>query len=1328
MTRILALDLGIGSYGIALQERTEDGDQKHFRFPIVRSCTLPGDYAELTAVRTRRRMWRTRQAHKAREAWLREVFQKCGLGEAVLHGRRLKQIVVEETGPDGKPVKKQRWTQDADNPPDYRLEREFPPRPGTVTQDKAPSDEAGARLIYNGAALRCLLLLGREAQEAAQGQPLLPWQVFKALHSAIQKRGYDPKVPWARKSSKPAAADPASRSQGHVQGQSLVLANEPTPAAVGAFARMREAGSSPVSAALSSPAKKATQSKKKATSEATEEADTEEQLSEEEKKERKEEQASLERALTMQGIVEGLSPDERHHFPCFWEAHRMGLWKPEQPTVVHARLTHEADSCKWADLDDPAEKFKPAAERSKYAKLPAIFPRRMVEAELVALCEAAAALLPQLSMSGYEIAYGPLGIPYPNIPRRDDEARKVEEQRRAALAALPEEERKKYVRGKAVEWQGALAQKAPTFDNRGPSPCVLIPRYKVAKCDIRHDKDGLVPESALAAEVSFLLQVKHFRFTPEVMDDSKPGGFRDSLSAEEVRKLHAEHFLQTVVPNIGGSSDHALMVNRKNLLTPWLEKNIGPDTRPKPGLEGKGKAALEKPKATGRSRFSRPALRLVKELILSGLAPAEFKAELLDLANPRWAELRKAVRLVKEDGSDFNLEELKGLRPVDLDFLDNLGASWEKISIRDERLEAISEKTQAEQEARQAAITRMIGMEINPKIRHRLTLLDTLLDEVVKEQGIPDKVVLEFAREEWLGPKRRKELMDFQNQRKQENITARMNLGGDASPKALLKTQLLEEQAGRCLFCGKQFSRTDTVQVVNGELSFDNAHLAHVVADSKGGPRAYVNLVLACDGCNRTQKERYHADVFAQGDFQLGWDAFTGIVENLPGMRPFKKKLLCTKSEDEAAQMVQNKTALQETAWIAKLARVLISLKFGWKLDAEGEKRNIVVVTGSVTNRVAMKYELYSLLGGPERLQKLAKDKQAIDQMIESVTNAEESELEELGKKMADTWKSKKRKGDERWERDHMLWLLRRLKISNEDALNEKDRGDDRHHALDAMILSFLPHWTGNPGKSLRFGLPPQMRDKEAFRPYLEKLYPTVLISQKPELEESFYGARRLGAGSAATKRYILREIAYSGINPKFSPSTLSKRAKNIYDPHIRAAVVAFAGQEPKEQAWLDYCAKLADEGLKPGGPRIKNVRCVVSEQLTEYEDFSKDGTGAWRRGDKNQGWFICEKKDKEGEYAIEPVYVHQSKLKLEQRILTEGRYKRMVGFFVRDEVVSLDEPITGIMEPLPVGRYLIRTMKLNGQVELSNNCGHQYKPVNINSLLRAGFQKAALG
>lgn len=1284
--RILALDLGIGSYGIALQERSGTRENRQFTFPIVRSCTLPGDWADLKEERTRRRMWRTRLAHIEREGWLRQVFERCGLQEAVLWGRRLKKVAVEETGPGGVKVTRKRWTQDVENPPDYRLEREFPPQPGKKTHDGAPADEQGARTVYSGAALRCLLLLGEKAQMDVQGRTLEPWQIFKALHSAIQKRGYDAAVPWARTPTvKPLVAADAAGKKGR-------------------------------------------KSKKTEAVEADAEPDGEPVLSEAEAKERNEEKASLERALTMKGVVEGLSPHARFHHPCFWEAYRMGLWDAAEPEVIRLRQTHDARSCKWDDQPDPANKFKNANEReqARYALLPAIFPRQMVEAELIALCEAAARQLPALSVSAYEIAYGPTGLPYPNIPRRDPAKQEVEAQRRAALKALPPELRETFVRGKAAEWQGALSQKAPTFDNRGPAPCALVPRFNVAKCELRFDKGGLVPDSALAAEVSFLLQLKNFRFVPEVKDDARPGGVRDSFSPVELKRLHEDHFAATVLARMASGMTGGAMT--KKMLCDWMGENIGPKTTPKPGQDGKGKDIIEMPKATGRARFSRPALRLVKELLLSGFSPAEFKAALLDLSNPAYDELRKAVKLVGDNGREMNTKEMRGMIAADLDFLDNIGASWDKISIRDERLEALSELTQSEKEARQAAITRMIGMEINPKIRHRLTLLDHILDEVIADGRPLDRVVLEFAREEWLGPKRRKELLEFQAERKQQNITARMNLGEKASPKSILKLQLLTEQSGHCLFCGKNFAEPNTAN--HEGLSLEDAQISHIDADSKNGTRAYVNLVLACGGCNQKQGNLYHADAFARGGiFPRGWDSFVTDVEKCSTMRPFKKKLLCTKSVEEAREMLQNKTALQETAWIAKLSRVLICLKLGWKLDAEGEERRIVVVTGSVTNRVASKYGLYSLLGGPERVKKLADAKVAIEAAIKNVEAASDDDLDQLCDAFPKEWKAKKRKGADHWDKDFALWWLRRLRIANEDEINEKDRNDDRHHALDAMVLSFLSHKAGNPSQSLYFSLPPDKNWKEwleLFRHYLDGLYPEVLISARPELEQSFYGARRVGLQSAATKRYVLREIAYSGINPKFSESTLSKRANNILDPHLRAAVVAFASTKRTEKDWLSYCERLSNEGTKPGGPPVVKVRCIVSEQLTEYADFSKDGAGAWRRGDKNQGWFVCEKKGKEGKYAIEPVYVHQSKTVLEECLLKSGKYQRITGFFIRDEVVSLAQAVTGIKDPLPEGSFVVRSMRADGYVALSVNSGHVFSPVHIDTLMEKGLAKVS--
>lgn len=1274
MKRILALDLGIGSYGIALQERSGEGEARQFSFPVVKSCTLPADWAELDAVRTARRMWRTRIAHKQREKWLRQVFQESGLDGAVLYGRQISSKKILQS--DGT----QRY--ELKSPGDFRLEREFPPKLGDKAKDGAASDEAGSKTVYCGAALRCLLLLGPEAQNAVQGRQLEAWQIFKALHSAIQKRGYDPRVPWARQPAVVKADD---------QGKPKKVAK-----------RGQESSNDDLVETV---------------------VQSEDAILEE-----KENQASEARAATMKAVVEGLHSDMRYQHPCFWETAQMGLWSASEPEAVLLRQTHHAHSSKWADVTDPAQALKPAGERDRYAKLPAIFPRQMVEEELIALCEAAGTLLPELAGRTHYIIYGPVGMAYPNIPRRDPAKHAEEAQRRSAFSELTKEQQKKFVRGKEAEWQGALSQKAPTFDNRGPASCALMPEhYRVAKCDLRYKKDGSPePESLLASEVSFLLQLKNFRFTPEVKDASAPNGLRDAFSPAELKRLFEETFVQTVIPRMQKGASSALT---KKMLCDWMIPVIGPKTTPKPGLEGKGKEIIETPKSSGRARLSRPALRLVKAMLLSGMAPTEFKAALLDPNATAFQALREEIKLVKEGSIEFNLDPMRGVTPTDLDCLDNLGSSWQKISIRDERLEAFNDVSAEDVTQRQKAITRMISGEINPKIRHRLTLLDTLLDEFMQPDKLPDRVVLEFAREEWLGPKRKAELLAFQTERKNQNIDARLKLGGEANHKTVLKHQLCIEQGQRCLFCGGNFSSPETTSVARGELSFENAELAHIVADTKGGPRAYVNLVLACVGCNRAQGALYHADAFGQKKFSLDWDAFTGIVGGLPKMRPFKKKILCTKSEDEASGMVQNKTALQETAWIAKLARVLVCLKFGWRLDSEGQERKIVVVTGSVTNRVGTKYGLYSLLGGPDRQADLNTEKRAIESTIQSVETASDEELQEIGEKLPKEWKIKKGKSHVNWDRGLLLWCLRRQLIENDDTINEKDRSDKRHHAVDAMILSFLPHWSGNPGKSLYFGLPPGRNWKDEFRMRLERVYPEILITPPSKIEASFYGARKSGLLSVATKRYVLREIAYSGQPAAFSLSTLKIAAQQIRDTKLRNLVAAFHDSNPKENDWINFCSKLEREGTYKNGPVVKRVRRNISKNLDEFADFSKDRSGAWRKGETNEGWFICQMRMEPVRYAVETVYVHQSKLNREKEIKKHPDYCGVVGYFVKGDWINTAEPIAGIKMPLPSGMYFIRSMRTRndqteGMIELTSVHGTKFKPISATRLMAAGLTK----
>lgn len=1287
MQRILALDLGIGSYGIALQERSGEGDQKQFSFPIVRSCTLPEMWASMEDERTRRRMFRTRQAHKARELWLQKVFNDCGLGEAVLIGR---QITEKRVGPEKGPKRYQ-----LAKPGDYRLEREFPPVLGAKTKDGAPNDEAGAKTVYCGAALRCLLLLGSEAQTAIQGRPLEAWQIYKAFHSVIQKRGYDPDVPWASKQTVLSAA---------------------------------------VKSEVGTKAKKRPKAGAAAEGDSDAEGATTAVVSEEEQKQQEEEQASRERANAMRELIESLVPgDSRFHHPCFWEAYRMGIWKPEAPTAISLHCDHHALSAKWADHDDPAAKGKKDDKvKADAHRMPAVYPRSMVERELLELCAAAEKLLPALAGKAAYIAYGPPEISYPNIPRRDQARKEEEVKRQTAIKNLPDAVRSDYVRGKQAEWQAALGQKAPTFDNRCVGNCALIPHFNVSKVDISRKPNGEYdPDSLLAAEVSFLLQLKNFRFVPELKDG------RDWLSAADIRKLHADHFAKTVLHRIETPGLKGAIT--KSDMCRWLEENIDKNLTPKPGQDKKVKdEIIEKPRRTGRSRFSRPALRILRALLFSGLSPMEFKTRLLDLTNRdetiaegagTWGQLRKATKLVTLDG-ELNNDPKKGLSVDKLGFFENLGGTWEKLSIRDERLEAYSDLAQAAQEKRDQAILDMISREINPRIRHRLLLLNRILDDqFMSDTTRPDHVVLEFARDEFMGKKSdsKEALQKFQNQRRDDRLKAREALGADASERDVLKWQLCQEQGGKCLFCGKFFSSPLVEDVTKRELSLDTAEAAHIIADTDGGPRAYMNLVLACQGCNRSQGSLFHADAFERGKFPRHWDSFVNDVRACSLMRPFKKKLLTTKSLDEAREMVQKRTALQETAWIAKLSRTLICLKYGWPLDFEGQQKKIVVVTGSVTNRVAMRYRLYSLLGGAERARKIDKEEQALrEARAKIISQQDQPGFQNLCEEIAKTYKIRKAKGMSDWGAEYLARQLNRLIILKTDEINEKYRSDKRHHALDAMVLSFLPHWAGDPSKNLFFGLPKGQDWRTIFEQRLLQVYPERLITEPPALEESFYGARRVPGLPcvAATKRYVLKDIAYTGQNPVFKDTALSKAARRIVDPHLRAKVCAFADAKPDEPKWLKFCNELGQSGLQKDGPRIERVRCWVSDELTEYEDFSKDGTGAYRRGDKNQGWFICRKKTDEEAYSIEPLYAHKSQLGLRADIEASGFYAYIIGFFIRDEVIELLKPIDWISDPIAPGTYFIRGMRLDGQVYLESNEGYKFSPTSITNLMKAEMKK----
>ena len=131
--KVFAFDLGKTSIGYCAREGHDIKEAE--------SVIIDIEHAEAVSLRDRRRIFKTLNAHKAREKYLNKVWRDCRL-----------------------PILEQN---------DERFTKEFAAK--------------GETEIYNSCLLRIALL---------QNRKLADWQIYKALHNAIQRRGYDPNLAW----------------------------------------------------------------------------------------------------------------------------------------------------------------------------------------------------------------------------------------------------------------------------------------------------------------------------------------------------------------------------------------------------------------------------------------------------------------------------------------------------------------------------------------------------------------------------------------------------------------------------------------------------------------------------------------------------------------------------------------------------------------------------------------------------------------------------------------------------------------------------------------------------------------------------------------------------------------------------------------------------------------------------------------------------------------------------------------------------------------------------------------------------------------------------
>ena len=555
----------------------------------------------------------------------------------------------------------------------------------------------------------------------------------------------------------------------------------------------------------------------------------------------------------------------------------------------------------------------------------------------------------------------------------------------------------------ATKIEGILGQKYPRFENRIVSKCALIPCLNVCKA-----------EKPLAIEVGFLLRLVNWRYEADDQNGDKRVA---SLTGKELVKKFQECKEAWDRKAIEYTPEEYAKCFR---LTPGkvakMAENLG-------GYVKEGHTEIPASKHTGRSRFSQPALYLMKSLILSEKTPKEYYDELIALV----------ARKEKENpGSEFGYQifpDASYKYHADyFDFLEKMGDTRDTIYVPDISL---AERYLNEDGDVESAIQRVISSCNWPELRHRLNVFHRKLEELIEKYGKPDAVHLEFIREDFLSEKKKKNYTDQANAGKESRQRASEKLKGlhiETTEKNILRYRLYEEQNHICIYTGEAIDAS----------RLEDYEVDHIFPQEDGGPDAYYNIVLASVDVNQKQKGKR---LPCECDF-INWKAFKSRLKDL-SLGKNKKKLLLASTREEAEELIEKYTGLSGTAHIARLARDIVCLQFGWQPGAKGEQQRVFVFSGGLTSKVAKKYELYAALGD----------------------------------------------GSDKYK---------------------KDREDDRHHALDAMVISYLRQWARDKSKTDFFKFPPGV-DTKYFDEKLSKVNPRYITQIQPALAEQPKAHRKSG-------------------------------------------------------------------------------------------------------------------------------------------------------------------------------------------------------------------------
>lgn len=834
--------------------------------------------------------------------------------------------------------------------------------------------------------------------------------------------------------------------------------------------------------------------------------------------------------------------------------------------------------------------------RNKDGKEQVIAPRAIVERELRFLLDNAKKQFPSIPDTEY-VLYGTNRKPHAG--RTDHNARKYES-------------------------EGLLGQKTPRFDNRVIGKCSLIPRLNVCKS-----------QEPLSMEVRFLLALKNFRFIKN--------GEVSSFDFEEINELFFKYKddLPKIKQNYIGKRD------LKNYLKSKEYEAFSEDYIPAP-------------KTSGRSRFCRPALKILKELILSGKNPHDFYKEVAEKVT--------------------NIDVKKGLVKEDYKFLLAMPNDWYRIHIPDFR----EEDKNLSKEERLAKIDDLLSSISNVIVRHRLIMLMRRIEYLDKKYGMPDYCVLEIGREEFISEKEKVKCQKEIDANYKKNIAACRKLRKEKIPityKNIEMIKLFEEQKSINIYDVKSDKRNLKYTLWS---SYD---IDHIVPTSRGGTNSFSNKVITTNDLNQSEKGDKTPYEWLSCD-NSKWNDF---LENLKrtDIDVKSKKYLYLISPD-AVKEAQIQKDLRATQYMEKIAKKLISLYFGWGEHTLGDKRRMFVCTGGFTAEVRRTYNLNFIL-------------------YEDLKNLSEEQI---------------------------VYMT----VTGELEKIKKNRGNKKHHALDALVISFAKEIIRDK-KSGTLILPEYARNRKYFENVISKVFPIQLRSKKPVLRETAYALRARQEGKEV--KYYMVSRFNTRIDQLFIKiSDAEKNVKKIFDLSVKKAFEEKLASNPTQEEWEKFLKE-----FRVSGNPVYKISMINSKAFTKQNVMNEDGSlktdiGEYRSMGKVRGQYLMPKEGNKGQviynngekWAVEQIYPFDSIVnKLKE---FKGKYGKVlfwntgVTLYLLNKVqgvklIKIENEETkkksqkSIAVDINPGKYKLNTIS-SGQVVLTSDFGSKYM-ISLKNFIEEG-------